>query len=167
MRFTQIRYCEGENGLGVGCSLFVQGCHFHCPCCFNESTWDFNGGLEWTPDYEDCFMKMIEIPNITRVSILGGEPCCPENYKDVIDLIRRIKDRYPDKKIWLYTGYAFDGIDIRFHWECDYIVDGLFIEEQKDISLKFRGSRNQTIWEKDDTGKWFKSELNEQNCINI
>ena len=147
MRYAKIKKCEAENGIGVGASLFVQGCHFHCQGCFNQETWDFEGGEEWTEEVEEEFMEVISPWYINRVSILGGEPLAPEHRGDVFKLIVKIKRIYPEKEIWLYTGYTYEEIkDIYGICFCDYIVDGVFKEELKDISLRFRGSRNQNIW---------------------
>ena len=98
MRIADIQEFDVNNGEGVGCSLFVQGCHFHCKNCFNQSTWDFNGGNKWTESTKKKFLKFVKKPYITRVSILGGEPLADENIQDVYDLIKQIPS---DKKIWL------------------------------------------------------------------
>lgn len=144
------------NGKDIGVSLFVQGCHFHCKGCFNEQTWDFSDGKEWTPDVEDKFMCLIENPHVKRVSVLGGEPLAYENLPNVYDIVKRIRDKFPDKKIWLWTGNELsmddfdspvDGVLIKNHILrfCDYVVDGRFVEEKRDLSLMFRGSSNQRI----------------------
>ena len=103
MRYAKIKKCEAENGIGVGASLFVQGCHFHCQGCFNQETWNFEGGEEWTEEVEEEFMEVISPWYINRVSILGGEPLAPEHRGDVFKLIVKIKRLYPEKEIWLYT----------------------------------------------------------------
>ena len=160
LRYAKIKKCEAENGIGVGASLFVQGCHFHCQGCFNQETWDFEGGEELTEEVEEEFMEAISPWYINRVSILGGEPLAPEHRGDVFKLIVKIKRIYPEKEIWLYTGYTYEEIKdiygIRF---CDYIVDGVFKEELKDISLRFRGSRNQNIWRNIGYGVFVKEDL--------
>jgi anaerobic ribonucleoside-triphosphate reductase activating protein len=135
-----------SNGEHIGVSLFVQGCRFCCKGCFNKETWDFNGGKEWTQEVEDKFFDLINRPYIKRVSILGGEPLADGNKLVVLDLIKKIKDKYPNKSIWLYTGYTFEEIsslnNLRY---IDVLVDGRYIEEQKDLTLKFRGSKNQRL----------------------
>ena len=142
------------NGKDIGVSLFVQGCRFHCKGCFNESTWDFNGGKEWTADVEDKFIHLIDNPHVKRVSILGGEPLAYENLSSVYEIIKRIKDNFPDKKVWLWTGNElsindFDnsdnGLKNKIISLCDYVIDGRFIEEKRNLSLMFRGSSNQRI----------------------
>lgn len=161
MRYASIRSMDISNGEGVGVSLFVQGCHFHCKNCFNQDTWDFSGGKEWNREIEDEFMKLVSHPYIKRVSLLGGEPLADENVLDIMRLINRIKTECPDKKIWCYTGYTWEQIFPIVNpylnltqaemtrqnavKNCDILVDGRFVEEEKDLSLEFRGSKNQKI----------------------
>ena len=161
MRYASMRSMDISNGEGVGVSLFVQGCHFHCKNCFNQDTWDFSDGKEWTREIEDEFMKLVNRPYIKRVSLLGGEPLADENVLDIMRLINRIKTECPDKKIWCYTGYTWEQIFPIVNpylnltqaemtrqnavKNCDILVDGRFVEEEKDLSLKFRGSKNQRI----------------------
>ena len=161
MRYASIRSMDISNGEGVGVSLFVQGCHFHCKNCFNQDTWDFSGGKEWNREIEDEFMKLVNRPYIKRVSLLGGEPLADENVLDIMRLINRIKTKCPDKKIWCYTGYTWEQIFPIVNpylnltqaemtrqnavKNCDILVDGRFVEEEKDLSLEFRGSKNQRI----------------------
>lgn len=149
MRYALMRSMDISNGTFVGASLFVQGCRFHCKNCFNQETWDFNGGKEWTQESKDTFLSLINKPHIKRVSILGGEPLVEENVDDVVDLMKSIKELYPDKVIWVYTGYRIEELsestrnDI-FQY-ADIIVDGRFVDELKNITLKFRGSSNQRV----------------------
>ena len=145
MRIADIQEFDVNNGEGVGCSLFVQGCHFHCKNCFNQSTWDFNGGNKWTESTKKKFIKFVKKPYITRVSILGGEPLADENIQDVYDLIKQIPS---DKKIWLYTGYTWENMDFIRRLvanSVDVLVDGQFVDELKDMTLPFRGSSNQRL----------------------
>lgn len=147
MRYADIYDCDISNGNSVGQSLFVQGCHFHCPKCFNAETWDFNGGKEWTSETEDGFIELAKRDYIKRISILGGEPLAPENVQDVSHLIKRIKKQFPEKQIWVYTGYTVE--ELQHAWDVleymDVLVDGRFEFDQKDLTLAFRGSRNQRI----------------------
>lgn len=162
MRYAQIRSMDISNGEGVGVSLFVQGCDRHCFNCFNSETWDFNGGKEWTEEIKNKFMKLIDRPYIRRISILGGEPLEEQNLDDVLSLIKEIRISFPEKTIWLYTGYSYseifrgqssclsqEGLNNFKRREiikqCDVLVDGEYIDEQKDLSLKFRGSKNQKV----------------------
>lgn len=145
MRIADIQEFDVNNGEGVGCSLFVQGCHFHCKNCFNQSTWDFNGGEEWTQSTKEKFLELVNRPYITRVSILGGEPLADENIQDVYGLIKQIPS---SKKIWLYTGYVWDDMDFVRRLvanSVDVLVDGRFVDELRDLNLPFRGSSNQRL----------------------
>ena len=169
MRYAQVRSMDISNGEGVGVSLFVQGCPFHCKNCFNSDTWDFNGGKEWTEETKNKFMELIDRPYIKHVSFLGGECLAEQNLDEVLSLIKEIRISFPEKTIWLYTGFEWNQImNIKvmqpiFSCEdlenkiqnvlkrqeiikqCDVLVDGEYIDEQKDLSLKFRGSSNQRV----------------------
>ena len=162
MRYSQIRNLDISNGLGVGVSLFVQGCPFHCKNCFNSDTWDFNGGKEWTEEIKDRFMKLIDRPYIKRISFLGGECLAEQNLDEVLKLVQEIRISFPDKTIWLYTGYSyseiFRGQSLCLSQEglnnfkrreiiklCNIVVDGEYIDEQKDLTLRWRGSKNQRV----------------------
>ena len=173
MRIADIQEFDVNNGEGVGCSLFVQGCHFHCKNCFNQSTWDFNGGEEWTQSTKEKFLELVNRPYITRVSILGGEPLADENVIEIYSLVSRIKNEC-NKKIWLYTGYTWEylvkenrltqGRSFNDFYDSDnkrqlfkivhrsliipfidVLVDGQYIDELRDINLPFRGSSNQRL----------------------
>jgi anaerobic ribonucleoside-triphosphate reductase activating protein len=151
MRYSQIIPFDVCNGKGIGLSLFVQGCKFHCKGCFNSETWNFDGGKEWNEEIKNKFFELINRPYIKRVSILGGEPLADENISEIYNLISEIKERFPDKDIWLYTGYEWDEMIMesnKRHYiisECDIVIDGRYIEEQRDITLPFRGSKNQRV----------------------
>lgn len=154
MRYAQIRKLDISNGEGIGIALFVQGCHFHCKNCFNQSTWNFNGGKPFTADVKRHFLNLAKNKYVSRVSILGGEPLAAENYLEVEQLCRGI-----GKTIWLYTGYTFYEIPCKSILEfVDVIVDGQYIDDLKDFSLKFRGSSNQHIWRKNKDGNWYIEE---------
>lgn len=169
MRYASIRSLDISNGEGVGVSLFVQGCSFHCKNCFNSETWDFNGGKEWTEETKNKFMELVDRPYIKRVSFLGGECLAEQNLDEVLSLIKEIRNSFPEKTIWLYTGYEWNQImnikvtqpffscqDLEGKIQnvlkrqeiikmCNVVVDGEYIDEQKDLSLKFRGSKNQKV----------------------
>ena len=168
MRYAQIRSMDISNGEGVGVSLFVQGCPLHCKNCFNSDTWDFNGGKEWTEEIKDRFMKLIDRPYIKRVSFLGGECLAEQNLNEVLKLVQEIRISFPKKTIWLYTGFEWNSLmskicqptfpdekfehDRNIHMKrqkiisnVDVLVDGEYIDEQKDLTLKFRGSKNQHV----------------------
>lgn len=156
MRYALMRKMDISNGAFVGVSLFVQGCHFHCKNCFNEETWDFKGGHEWTQETKERFLELMNKPYIKRISILGGEPLANENVEDVVDLMKTIVQKYPDKDIWVYSGYTMEAIKKRGLDDvlkyADVIVDGQYVDELRDIRLKWRGSSNQRIWVNTDEG---------------
>lgn len=165
MRYALMRKMDISNGTFVGVSLFVQGCPFHCKGCFNQDTWNFDGGHEWTEDTKETFLSLVNKPYVKRISILGGEPLATQNLPDVVDLMKEVKARFPDKDIWVYTGRTMGSLQMptrnieqtylqRVLEYADVIVDGPFIESKKDITLKFRGSSNQNIWVKNDDGEW-------------
>lgn len=164
MKYASIRELDISNGEGIGISLFVQGCSFHCKGCFNQDTWDFNGGNEWTKEVENKFLDLASRPYIKRISILGGEPLDNKNVEDLCSLINKIKFIFPDKAIWLFTGFKWNQIlypivTDDFNLErgkiincrrqiaetCDVVVDGQFEEDKRDLTLKFRGSTNQRV----------------------
>lgn len=166
MRYASIRNLDISNGEGVGVSLFVQGCDRHCFNCFNPDTWDFNGGKEWTEETKNKFIKLIDRPYINRISVLGGEPLAEQNLDEVLSLIKEIRISFTEKSIWLYTGYNFDLLNSKYNeykytpfaanaeewltrWEIisniNVLVDGEYIDEQKDLTLKWRGSKNQHV----------------------
>lgn len=166
IRYAQIRSLDLSNGEGVGIALFVQGCHFHCPNCFNHETWNFSGGKEWTEEVKNKFLKLANIPYIKRISILGGEPLAEENLDDILDLVNEIRLSSPQKSIWLYSGYTWEeiiGVKHENQFEdlgngycrltkkasvimnCNVLVDGKYINSQRDITLPYRGSKNQRL----------------------
>lgn len=148
MRFAQIRSTDIANGEGIRVSLYVQGCHRHCPNCFNPETWDFEGGKEFNLDTENILIELINKPHIMGLTILGGEPLEPENRKDIERLLKKVKRHCPTKNIWLYSSYLYEEI-IEFDEDIlsyiDVLVDGPFVESLKNQKLRFRGSSNQRI----------------------
>lgn len=145
MRYASIRDMDISNGYGIGVALFTQGCHFHCKNCFNQSTWDFAGGKEFTQEVEEVFYSLVNRKYVTRVSLLGGEPLADENIGCISRLVKNIV-----KPIWVYTGNTFEVVaqnpkygEILSH--IDILVDGRYIDELKDLSLPFRGSLNQRV----------------------
>lgn len=159
MRYAIIRELDISNGEGVGISLFVQGCHFQCHNCFNPETWDFDSGNAWTREVKISFIKLLNRPYIKRVSILGGEPLAEENLTNVMDLVSEIRNLFPNKSIWLYTGYTWKEIMLEHSLEgslesniradivkqCDVLVDGRYVDSLRDITLHWRGSSNQRV----------------------
>ncbi|MEE1086765.1 MAG: anaerobic ribonucleoside-triphosphate reductase activating protein [Schaedlerella sp.] len=158
MYYGKIKTYDIADGLGVRVSLFVSGCRNHCENCFNPETWSFSYGKEFTKETEEEILKALSPVYIAGFSLLGGEPFEEENQAELAGLLRRIKETYPKKDIWCYTGYLLDEDLLpggkkytEFTEEMlsyiDILVDGKFIDAQKDITLKFRGSRNQRIFQ--------------------
>lgn len=144
MRYASIRSFDISNGAGCGIALFVQGCHFHCKNCFNQSTWDFAGGKEFDANAKEILYSLLDNSHMTRLSILGGEPLAPENIKTVTEIA---KDFAGKKVLWLYTGYKYEEIlDKEILKYIDYLVDGRYVDELRDLKLQFRGSSNQRIF---------------------
>ncbi len=156
MYYSEIKECDVANGPGVRVTLFVSGCTHHCKGCFNEMTWDFQYGREFGKEDAENIIKLLEPPYIAGLTLLGGEPLEYRNQQGLLPLLRMVKETYPGKTIWCYTGYLYDRDildDFCGKWEetkellsyLDVIVDGEFVEAKKDISLRFRGSSNQRI----------------------
>ena len=146
MNYCRIKKTDIANGPGVRVSLFVSGCRNHCQGCFQPETWDFSYGEPFTAKTENELMSALRPSWVQGLSILGGDPMEPENQTALLPFLRRVKAELPDKDVWLYTGYTFEAVSgsplLAF---VDVVVDGPFIEEEQDISLCFRGSRNQRI----------------------
>jgi len=155
MNYGKIKKVDIANGPGVRVSLFVSGCRNHCPGCFNPETWDFDYGELFTRKTEKEIIKALRPSWIQGLSILGGDPMEPENQRALLPLLKRIRVMLPEKDVWLYTGYRLESVSgsplLPF---VDVVVDGPFIEAEKDISLAFRGSRNQRIIEVGGRGRW-------------
>ena len=149
MYYAQIRKFDTANGTGIRSTLFVSGCTHKCKGCFNQDYKHFRYGHPWTKEIEDKFIEHIKNPNVHGVTILGGEPMDQVRDTDLKDLVCRIKEE-TGQNIWIYSGYTFE--EIMMHKKtkeilkyCDILVDGTFIEEQKDLRLRFKGSKNQRI----------------------
>ena len=147
MRYNKIRKMDISNGPGIRISIFMQGCTFNCKNCFNPETHDFNGGKEFTSETIKTIIDLAKADYIEGLSILGGEPLHPKNLKTTTWLAKEFKKAYPDKTIWVWTGFLYD-LDIKDKEIVNYIdvlVDGLFKEELRDPNLKWRGSSNQRV----------------------
>ena len=156
MKYGEIKNYDIANGEGVRVTLFVSGCTHHCKGCFNAETWDFNFGKPFTAEIEDKLIEDLRPGYIAGLTLLGGEPFEPVNQRALLPFVRRVREMYPDKTIWCYTGYTYD-TDLaaggKAYCECsdellsllDILVDGEFVEELKDITLVFRGSSNQRV----------------------
>ena len=162
MRYAQIRELDISNGEGIGVALFVQGCRFHCYNCFNTETWDFNGGKEFNHDHNKLILDLCDKDYIAGLSILGGEPLVSSNFQDLASLIEQFKIRYPNKTIWLWTGFDFINLLKTYaenNWfhiiveNLDVVVDGKFKEDLKDPNLKYCGSSNQRVIDVKETFK--------------
>ena len=149
MRFSKIKDNDIENGIGITLSIWTQGCPHRCKGCFNKETWTFNEGNEFTNDDLNYIISNIDSFNVKRnLSILGGEPLCPENVEGVINLCKEFKKVYPDKLIYLWTGYTIEEFNQKQKQileYVDFIIDGKFEEAKKNLNLKLRGSSNQRI----------------------
>ena len=149
MRFSKIKNNDIVNGIGITLSVWTQGCPHRCKGCFNKETWTFNEGNEFTNDDLNYIISNIDSFNVKRnLSILGGEPLCPENVEGVINLCREFKKVYPDKLIYLWTGYTieeFNKLQKQVLEYVDFIIDGKFEEAKKNLNLHLRGSSNQRI----------------------
>ena len=146
MRYNTIRKMDISNGPGIRVSIFMQGCSFHCKDCFNSETWDFKAGKEFNDEAINKVLDLASLPHIVGLSILGGEPMHPNNREGTIKLAKAFKKRYPNKDIWVWSGYLFDELkDIEGLSYIDTLVDGRFVLEQANPTLKFRGSSNQRV----------------------
>lgn len=156
MNYAEIKNVDIANGPGVRISLFVSGCPHHCKGCFNEVTWDFTYGKPYTQETINHILELLKPDYIKGITFLGGEPMAPSNQESVLNTMRQIKGHYTNKDIWLYTGYLLDTdimgkmVDTLPHTReilsyIDVLVDGPFIEEQKNLNLQFKGSENQRI----------------------
>ena len=152
MHFASIKNCDIANGVGVRISLFVSGCTHHCHNCFNQEAWDFNYGQQFTKTQEDQIIDLLKPDYIAGLSLLGGEPMEDLNQKGLLPFVKRVKEIYPNKTIWCYTGFTYEQIQSstakEFHELLKYIdvlVDGRFELDKRDLTLKWRGSSNQRV----------------------
>ena len=153
MNYATIKNNDIANGPGVRVSLFVSGCTHHCKGCFNEVAWDFDYGEPFTEEVMESILTMLRAPHIKGLTLLGGEPFEPQNQGAIVALLRRIKAEMPEKSIWAFSGYLFDkdilsgrlGDTSEYVSYLDVLVDGRFVEEKKNLSLRFRGSENQRL----------------------
>ena len=156
MNYASIKNCDIANGPGVRVSLFVSGCTHRCPGCFNEVAWDFEYGEPFTEETIDMIIRMMEPAHIKGLTLLGGEPFEPQNQPNLVKLLRRVKEVYPEKSIWAFSGYLFDKdilawrlgpreITEEYLGYLDVLGDGPFILAKKNLSLRFRGSENQRL----------------------
>jgi anaerobic ribonucleoside-triphosphate reductase activating protein len=146
MRYNTIRQLDIANGPFCRISIFIQGCTFNCPGCFNTVAKDFKGGKEFTDQTMELLLELAKPDHISGLSILGGEPLHPRNRTDVLNLVKKFKEVYPNKTVWLWTGYLLEEVfEDLVDSGIDVVVDGRFVEELKDLRLKYRGSLNQRV----------------------
>lgn len=147
MRYNIIRKMDISNGPGVRVSIFMQGCTFHCKNCFNSETWDFNGGKEFNNDTIDEVLNLCNQGHIKGLSILGGEPMHPNNIEGTTKLAKAFKEKYPDKTLWVWSGFKFDEAlkDKEVMNYVDVLVDGQYVDELHNPKLKWKGSANQRV----------------------
>lgn len=147
MRYNKVRKMDISNGPGVRVSIFMQGCTFNCKNCFNPETHDFMGGEEFTQDTIDQVLNLCENENVEGLSILGGEPMHPINIEGTTELAKKFKEKFPNKNLWVWTGFLFDR-DLQNKEVLKYIdvlVDGQYVDELRDPRLKYNGSSNQRV----------------------
>lgn len=156
MNFAAIKPSDIADGPGVRVSLFVSGCTNHCENCFQPETWDFGYGEPFTSETEERVLNLLDRSYIKGLTILGGEPFEPSNQRALLPFVRRVRERYPDKTIWMYSGFTYEEMTrdgAHPHCEAtlplldliDVLVDGRFVEKLKNLSLRFRGSSNQRL----------------------
>lgn len=163
MHYGELKKCDIANGIGVRVTLFVSGCTNLCPDCFQPQTWDFDYGKPFTGETKAEIFAELDKPFINGLTVLGGEPFEPRNQRELLPLLREVREKYPDKTIWCFTGFRLDDELLRdgSYPRCEatdgmlacinVLVDGRFVKELKDISLQFRGSRNQRVIDMDRT----------------
>ena len=169
MNYATIKWTDIANGEGVRISLFVSGCTHHCKNCFNQVAWDFNYGQPFDSVVQEKILKGLGSPYIAGISLLGGEPLEPKNQEALYPFLKKLREKYPSKTIWCYTGFILDEENgdltektknTRYTQELirlfDVLVDGPFVEEMKDVRLKFRGSSNQRVIDVQKTLKYGK-----------
>lgn len=157
MNYANIKYCDIANGVGVRTTLFVSGCRLHCPNCFNEEAWDFDAGEPFTNEVAEKIMSSLDTPYIDGLTILGGEPMEPENQVGLVGFLEAVRERFGDtKSIWLFSGHTWEQLAPGGAWNLgevtdrlldtlDVLVDGPFVQDKHDITLRFRGSSNQRL----------------------
>lgn len=163
MHYGELKKCDIANGIGVRVTLFVSGCTNHCPDCFQPQTWDFDYGRAFTDETKAEIFAELDKPFVNGLTVLGGEPFEPRNQRELLPLLREVREKYPDKTIWCFTGFRLEDELLRSdsYPRCEVtdellacinvLVDGRFVKELKDISLQFRGSRNQRVIDMDRT----------------
>lgn len=163
MNYGAIKKCDIANGVGVRTVLFVSGCTHHCKGCFQPETWNFDYGERYTKETEDEIIESLRPDYVDGITLLGGEPFEPENQRELVKLLRRIKKELPQKTVWSFSGYTYEELTGGSRAVCevtnemlsmlDVLVDGEFVEAKRNISLRFRGSENQRLIDMNKTRK--------------
>ena len=163
MNYGAIKKCDIANGVGVRTVLFVSGCTHHCKGCFQPETWNFDYGERYTKETEDEIIESLRPDYVDGITLLGGEPFEPENQRELVKLLRRIKKELPQKTVWSFSGYTYEELTCDSRAVCevtkemlsmlDVLVDGEFVEAKRNISLRFRGSENQRLIDMNKTRK--------------
>ena len=154
MNYATIKYCDVSNGPGVRVSLYVSGCRNRCKGCFNPETWDFDYGMPFTEEVEDKIIEAMKPDYVKGFTLLGGDPFEPENSRALLPFLKRLRKLYPQKSFWCFTGYDYErdlltgklgdaDVVMEILHTLDVLVDGKFMEDKKDLSLRFKGSSNQ------------------------
>lgn len=171
MNYAKVERIDSANGPGIRVSLFVQGCRKQCFNCFNPETWSFCDGQPYTKEIEDLLLEWLKPNYISGLTLLGGDPTEPENVEPLIPLMKRAKELYPNKTIWIYSGDTLEKLESRYEKEpylkemlslCDVLVDGPFVDKLKNLKLKHRGSENQRVI---DMNLSFNREKNQQPIL--
>ena len=156
MYYSTMKDCDIANGIGVRITLFVSGCTNHCKNCFQPQTWDFDFGEPFTEETEEKLLEMLKPDYINGLTLLGGEPMEPQNQRALVPFLKRVREAYPNKNIWCFTGFTYEVLKTDgSHPRCevtdemlsliDVLVDGRYVDELKDLTLQFRGSSNQRL----------------------
>ena len=177
MNYSKIKKLDVANGPGVRVTIFVSGCTHHCKNCFNQETWDFNYGKKFTEETINEIIEYLKPSHVKGLTLLGGEPMEPSNQKELVKLVKKVKETYPDKDIWCFTGFLFDKDIIEKMYENSYtrellayidvMVDGPFIEALKNPSLRFKGSSNQRTINVPETLKYIEENNGDYKLTNI
>lgn len=175
MNYGNIKFNDIANGEGIRVTLFVSGCTHHCKHCFNPETWNFNYGKEFNSEVEKQIIESLEPDYINGLTLLGGEPFEVENQRVLFPFVKKVKEKYPNKTIWAYSGYTYEQLTQEGAPNCevtkellsliDVLVDGEFVENLKNLKLKFRGSSNQRIIDVQETIKKGQIVLNKLNSV--
>ena len=163
MRYNKIRKMDVSNGPGIRVSIFLQGCEFHCKNCFNPETWSFKSGKEFNEDAINRVLELADKETISGLSILGGEPMHPKNIEGTIELAKKFKEKFPKKTVWVWSGFLYEDVlkrDPEVFNYIDVMVDGQYMDELHDPTLRWKGSSNQRVIDIKKTKKSGKVVLN-------